>query len=685
MTYLFINIGNFHPVLVHLPIGIIIFAFILEIYQRIRPKENIGGVIRLAIGFGVLSALASIGTGLLLESNGAYDEELLFRHKWMAIGLTAVMIILFFAKNSKQKLLATIYFPLFIAANIMLTLAGHWGGSMTHGEDFLTKETSSKSKGIENVDKALVYNDVVQPIFDAKCVSCHNPKKAEGNLLLTSQTEILAGGDTGSILDSSDLGKPLLAHRMVLPLEDEEHMPPKGKVQLTPNEIDLIHWWLANENCFDCITADLERNKRIQAHLNELEEDTSTRAVLAKNLEPASEEWLANLNNSGIPTYPLQEESPLYMVNLANQKDLDEEVFDMMAEYGENIVEMNLGRSNFSDSLSRVLPKFENLTKLQLQNTRITDKTLAEVKKLEKLESLNLYGTAITDVALDDIKSLSALTDLYLWQTDITNETLATALADNSTLTVHAIDSDIFEATELMPPTIITDSYFVKDELKVEMSYPFNDTQMFYTLDGSIPDTTATLYESPIILTNTTILKAITFKEGWGQSDVVAANFKKRTIDYEKITLNKPPHEKYTAKGAKTLIDLDRGSRNFVDGKWLGYEGTHFNATIAFEETKEISSVSIGALSGPSDYIFYPVGFNILISNDGSNFKTWHSVKLPEQKPSSEIMMDFFDVEFKKTSAKYVRVEVKSILKNPPWHQNPGAKSWVFIDEIVIN
>ncbi|MGB3149146.1 MAG: hypothetical protein WBB27_00670, partial [Maribacter sp.] len=101
MTYLFINIGNFHPVLVHLPIGILIFAFILEIYQRIRPKEDIGGVIKLAIGFGVLSALGSIGTGLLLESNGAYDEELLFRHKWMAISLTVVTIILFFAKGAK--------------------------------------------------------------------------------------------------------------------------------------------------------------------------------------------------------------------------------------------------------------------------------------------------------------------------------------------------------------------------------------------------------------------------------------------------------------------------------------------------------------------------------------------------------------------------------------------------------
>ena len=97
MTYLAINIGNFHPVLVHLPIGIIIFAFVLEIYQRFRPKEKLAGAIKLALGLAALSALASIGTGLLLESNGAYDEELLFRHKWMAISLTAVTIFLFFS------------------------------------------------------------------------------------------------------------------------------------------------------------------------------------------------------------------------------------------------------------------------------------------------------------------------------------------------------------------------------------------------------------------------------------------------------------------------------------------------------------------------------------------------------------------------------------------------------------
>ncbi|WP_289644708.1 chitobiase/beta-hexosaminidase C-terminal domain-containing protein [Maribacter aestuarii] len=684
MTYLAINIGNFHPVLVHLPIGIIVFAFVLEIYQRLRPKENLASVIKLALGFGAIAALASIGTGLLLESNGAYDETLLFRHKWMAISLTAVTIFLFFAKTAKQKWAGQSYFPLFITANIMLILAGHWGGSMTHGEDFLTK-VNTKEIIIEDVDKALVYNDIVQPIFDRKCVSCHNAKKAEGKLLLTSQTEFLAGGESGSILDSVDAGKPLLAHRMTLPLEDEEHMPPKGKVQLTPNEIDLIHWWLENDNCFNCITSDLERSKKIQSHLNDLEADTSTRALLAKNLEPVPETWPALLSSVGISAYPLKKGSPLYIVNLSNRKDLQENSFSLLEDYAEHIVELNLGNTNFNDTLVPVLSDFENLTKLQLQNTPITDKAMEEVRKLDKLESLNLYGTGVSNAALDVLEQMPSLQDLYLWQTEITDEGINSFLAEHANIAVHTLDEDLFGETELLPPTIIADSDFFKNELKVEMSYPFDDTAIYYTLDGSIPDSTSTAYIAPIVLKNTTNVNAITYKKGWGQSEVVSASYKKSTMDYEGITLNKPPNEKYKAQGGNTLIDLKRGSGNFVDGNWVGYEGTHFNATLALGEKKEVSSVSVGALSAPASWIFYPTGFKVSVSDDGKNFKSWHTEKLPEQKPSSLVEKSFFDLSFPATTAKYVRVEVKSILKNPSWHQNPGGKSWLFVDEIVVN
>ncbi|MFS4456713.1 FN3 associated domain-containing protein [Maribacter sp. 2304DJ31-5] len=684
MVQLAINIGNFHPVLVHLPIGIIIFAFILELYQRIKPTEQVGNSIKLAIGFGALSALGAMGTGLLLESNGTYDEELLFKHKWMAISLTAITLVLFFAKGAKNVFLKKAYFPLFIAVNIMLTLAGHWGGSMTHGADFLTKADTPR-KIIEDVNKALVFNDIVQPILDTKCVSCHNTKKTEGALLLTSQSEIRKGGDSGSILDSIETKPPLLVQRIALPMEDEEHMPPKGKIQLTPNEIALLNWWMENKNCFDCVAGTLKRSKKIQGYLNELEEDTTTRALLAKRLEPASKEWLNDLLSGDISISPLQEGSPLYIVNLSNTKDLSKKSFKILNDYVENIVEMNLGNSNFHDSLAIVLPSFKNLTKLQLQNTAITDGAMDQIEGLTSLESLNLYGTAITDRALDGVKKLTNLKDLYLWGTETSENAVDRLRKEQVGITIHEIDRDIFKESALLPPTVVAGSYFIKDTLTIALSYPFENTDIFYTLNGSEPDTTSLKYKDSIALNKATVLKAITYKKDWGKSEVVMANFKKSTVTYDAVVLNKSPNEKYAGQGSQTLVDLKRGSNNFVDGNWLGYEGSHFNATFTLAEEQEISSVSVGALSAPGNWIFFPTGFKVYVSNDGRQFRSWHTVKLDEQEPSSSIALDFFDVEFPKTSAKYVRVEVRSILKNPSWHQSPGGKSWLFVDEIVIN
>jgi hypothetical protein len=151
------------------------------------------------------------------------------------------------------------------------------------------------------------------------------------------------------------------------------------------------------------------------------------------------------------------------------------------------------------------------------------------------------------------------------------------------------------------------------------------------------------------------------------------------------VVLSKVPHEKYQGKGAVTLTDLKRGGEQFVDGNWLGYEGSHFNATFTLKEKKEISLISVGALSNPSNWIFYPRGFKIWISDNGKKFKPLHTVKLPAQEPSTNNSIDFFDIELPKVVTKYVRIQVESILKNPSWHQSPGGKSWLFVDEILIN
>ena len=55
------------------------------------------------------------------------------------------------------------------------------------------------------------------------------------------------------------------------------------------------------------------------------------------------------------------------------------------------------------------------------------------------------------------------------------------------------------------------------------------------------------------------------------------------------------------------------------------------------------------------------------------------------ESPNAEVKLAFFDMEFTPTDAKYVKLQIQSPLKNPDWHTNPGGKSWIFIDEVVLN
>jgi len=174
-------------------------------------------------------------------------------------------------------------------------------------------------------------------------------------------------------------------------------------------------------------------------------------------------------------------------------------------------------------------------------------------------------------------------------------------------------------------------------------------------------------------------------KQGWEPSDINSKSFKTTSVDLINVALNKEPNDKYNGQQGKNLIDLKRGTTNFVDGQWLGYEGSNFTTTLTLKENMEISKVAVGALSAPGSWIFYPRGLTLSTSENGKQFKKIKSIKLPVEEPNTNVSMAFFDMEIPPTKAKYVKIEVKSQLKNPSWHPNPGGKSWVFIDEIILN
>ena len=79
----------------------------------------------------------------------------------------------------------------------MIGLTGHYGGMVTHGEEFLALPTEGPDDKIP--ENPIIYKDVVFRILDDKCVSCHNPNKQKGELVMTSFDGLLQGGENGPI------------------------------------------------------------------------------------------------------------------------------------------------------------------------------------------------------------------------------------------------------------------------------------------------------------------------------------------------------------------------------------------------------------------------------------------------------------------------------------------------------
>lgn len=85
----------------------------------------------------------------------------------------------------------------------------------------------------------------IKPILEARCVSCHGPKKKKGGLRLEPIAEAFPEGDEDwwTILPGDPAGS-LLVERIKLTADDDGVMPPRGEL-LTKEEISLIEQWIA--------------------------------------------------------------------------------------------------------------------------------------------------------------------------------------------------------------------------------------------------------------------------------------------------------------------------------------------------------------------------------------------------------------------------------------------------------
>src|SRR5678815_2266894 len=313
-------IGHLHPTLVHLPIGILLLASLFQLLA-LKPKyAALHAATNIALFWGMISAIVSCISGYLLSLSGDYDEALVDTHKWFAITTASLSLIAYLFnrwENEFAKWVVLLMIPLII-------ITGHLGGSLTHGSGYLTKGFSEKDsvvekeiKPIADVQEANVYTDIVQPIFESKCYSCHNKNKKKGKLRLDEPAFILKGGKDGEVIKPGNAEESDMMKRLLLPRNDEDHMPPKEKPQLKDNEIALIHWWISTGATFDKKTKDLEQPEKIKPVLLALQKEVKKVPpdIPQGMVEKADEKALQKLKQRGIVVLPIAQNSNYLTVN----------------------------------------------------------------------------------------------------------------------------------------------------------------------------------------------------------------------------------------------------------------------------------------------------------------------------------------------------------------------------------
>lgn len=238
---------------------------------------------------------------------------------------------------------------------------------------------------------------------------------------------------------------------------------------------------------------------------------------------------------------------------------------------------------------------------------------------------------------------------------------------------------------QLAEPIIHADTSIFTDSLEIALELRLAGVEIFYTLDGSEPDRTNSLYTKPILINESCQLQARAFLKGWEPSSSATQDFVKVKYRAVGAELDELPSQRYSGNGAASLIDLRSGGSSFGSGHWLGFEARNMAAVIDFGEELNISEVLVGCLRDHSSWIFMPKNITVYHSTDKQDFakaaSVTEAIPIEHQPPSPE----FIKLNFPAVKARYIRVEISNIIEVPGWHPGSGGKAWLFVDEILVN
>ena len=210
------------------------------------------------------------------------------------------------------------------------------------------------------------------------------------------------------------------------------------------------------------------------------------------------------------------------------------------------------------------------------------------------------------------------------------------------------------------------------------------DADIYYTLDGSTPDTTSLRYTTPFAAVSDVSVKAVAYSPRTGYSNVVSQHLTRFVAD-KRLSYITPPDPQYYENGAEGLVDHLYGTVNYRVGGWQGWQGD-MEVVVDLLASRPVHAVGVSCLEDTRSWIFYPSAIDVAVSDDADSWRPFASAQtgyIPVADPAGTKGLRQFAVKGN-DSARYIRLKVQNFGPLPAWHISAGQQAWLFVDEVVV-
>lgn len=673
--------GRLHPLLLHVPIGIIVLAVLLLLLRAQFKSKQFVLLMTYLLLFITLSAAFTAFFGLLLAIGGDYSADTLQQHKVSGLILAWLSYVVLWFYQSSSEIIVLKHGSIVLLLGVVM-FVGHTGAGLTHGENFIWEPLQTTEPNLDPETVSL-YQLAVMPVLEKKCFSCHNEKKAKGKLIMTVADKFKQGGESGAVFIPGNPDSSRMIQFIHLPLKHDDHMPPDGKPQLTQPEIQLLQAWIKSGADFD---------KKLGAHAPDdtlvllAMQNTSFTKVAAYTFKAASADVIEKMNTPFRTVFPLHVNSPALKAEFFVKDYFEIKALEELRQIEEQLVSLSLSKMPVTDSDLNLLSRFSNLEVLNLNSTLIDGSGLGNLTACKNLKSISLSGTQVTFESLKTILTLPQLKTVYIWNTAIDAVGKAELEKAYPHITfVHNLFTD--ESTLALSKPILVNEGILKATDKIELKHTMPGVTIRYTVDGTQPDSVSgMLYEEPITIVETVKLKAIACKPGWYCSPLFESSIYQEGYKPLQTELLAPADKQYRGEGATSLTD---GRKGFVDifkePAWLGFRDNNFEAGFDFgTKSPAINKVVLSYGDNLGAYIFPPTEVQVWGGNSKDKLKLLLTQKFSEPKGYRTPHMSFITVNWETSTHTYYKIIAKPINKLPLWHGGKGQKGWFFVDEVFF-